>query len=185
MLYMLGGAARSGKSLVARRFLQSEHIPYFSLDFLMMGMARGLPQSGVNPDDPSTIVGERLWPVVKPMCVNIIEVGVDYLVEGDSILPSQIEELEQEHANQMRACFVGYTDVLPSEKLRQIRELPAQPNDWIRSYSDEEIMAFAEQMVEYSRNLQGECSRLGIRYYDVSNGFEDALQRVLGYLASG
>ncbi len=80
MLYIVGGAARSGKSLIAHRFLQSAHIPYFSLDFLMMGVARGLPKSGVNPDDPSTIVGERLWPVVKPMCVNIIEVGVDYLL---------------------------------------------------------------------------------------------------------
>jgi len=149
-----------------------------------MGMSRGLPQSGVNPDDPSTIVGEKLWPVVKPMCVNIIEVGVDYLVEGDSILPRQIEELAQDHANQMRACFVGYAEISPMEKLRQIRKLPAQPNDWISGYPDEEIISFAEQMVEFSRILRGECSRLGIPYFDVSNDFEDGLQQVLGYLAS-
>lgn len=95
MLYLLGGAARSGKSLVARKLLSAASIPYFSLDFLMMGLARGLPASGVDPDTPSTEVAERIWPVVRGMAANILEVELDYLIEGDSITPAQVAEISQ------------------------------------------------------------------------------------------
>ena len=43
MLFIVGGAARSGKSIIAREYLRRTGTPYFSLDFLVMGLAAGAP----------------------------------------------------------------------------------------------------------------------------------------------
>ncbi|MGE5223308.1 MAG: hypothetical protein ACM3PY_12790 [Omnitrophica WOR_2 bacterium] len=44
MIYLVGGAARSGKSMIAQRFMAQTGIPYFCLDWLMMGFANGMPE---------------------------------------------------------------------------------------------------------------------------------------------
>ncbi len=45
MLYLLGGAARSGKSIIARRVMTHYQLPFFSLDYLSNGMAEGLART--------------------------------------------------------------------------------------------------------------------------------------------
>jgi hypothetical protein len=45
MLYLIGGAARSGKSLVARRLPRGRLVPYSSTDHLISGLAAGAPAS--------------------------------------------------------------------------------------------------------------------------------------------
>ena len=52
VLYIIGGAARAGKSIISRKFMLDTGIPCFSLDILMMGLANGLPEYGINPIDP-------------------------------------------------------------------------------------------------------------------------------------
>jgi len=93
MLYIIGGAARAGKSIIARRLVSECEVPYFNLDFLMMGLAKGLSDSGVNPEASSSEVAAKIWPIVRAMAINILEVGIDYLIEGDTIEPRQVKEL--------------------------------------------------------------------------------------------
>ncbi len=78
MLYFLGGAPRAGKSAISRQFLKETETPFFCLDYLMMGFANGLPALGVDPEDDELAVGERLWPVVKPMAVALLEDEVEH-----------------------------------------------------------------------------------------------------------
>ncbi|MEC1736353.1 hypothetical protein P9D87_05050 [Bacillus mojavensis] len=51
MLYLIGGSSRSGKTTTAKRMLAETKIPYFSLDYLMMGIANGVPEMDINPTD--------------------------------------------------------------------------------------------------------------------------------------
>jgi chloramphenicol 3-O-phosphotransferase len=96
MLYLLGGAARSGKSTIARKFLAETGIPFFDLDYLMMGFANGLPDYGVDPDDDELRVGELLWPVVKPMATAMLENEFNYLIEGAQLHPRHAWELGEQ-----------------------------------------------------------------------------------------
>jgi adenylate kinase family enzyme len=50
MLYLLGGSPRAGKSTMAKKFLSETGVPYFGLDYLKMGIARGKPEYGVDPN---------------------------------------------------------------------------------------------------------------------------------------
>lgn len=94
MIYLVGGVARAGKSKLARRLLVERGVPYLHLDLLMMGFARGLPELGVDPETSAIERGRKLWPVVRAMATMALEDRVDYLFEGDLLLPEHAAELK-------------------------------------------------------------------------------------------
>ena len=182
MLYLVGGASRAGKSKLARRMLLERHIPYLPLDALMMGFANGLPEFGVEPYGPDIEVGEKLWPLVHAMAVDLLETDVDYLIEGACLLPGQVARLVQTYGPAVRTCFIGYTDISPREKLHQIRAFGGEPNDWLQPAPDDEVIAFVDTMLDYSRYLRDECTAHRIRFFDNSHGFLGTLSMAFDYL---
>jgi hypothetical protein len=175
-LYLLGGASRAGKSLLARRLTQERGVPYLSLDILMMGLANGVPEFGLDPDDSGVVRGEKLWPLLRAMCVNILETEVTYLFEGDLLLPAHAAELAREHGAAVRSCFLGYTHVSLEEKLHEIRTFRGGPNDWVSDSSDAYILSLIAEMTEFSRYLERECKQHRLPYIDHRGDFTDALQ---------
>jgi hypothetical protein len=96
MLYIVGGASRAGKSTVARRLLTQHQIPYLPTDMIMMGLAQGMPELGIDPDQSQLVRGEQLWPVLRAMAGNSIANNTDYLLEGDVLLATRRRPLEQQ-----------------------------------------------------------------------------------------
>jgi hypothetical protein len=181
MLLIVGGPARTGKGIIARRLLIETHLPYLSLDIVKMGLANGVPAFGMDPDESSIIVAEKLWPLVRAMAINMIETGMDYIIEGE-ILPHHVHELIQHHQADLKACFLGYREIAPAQKLREIREFGGHPNDWISTFSDAYILELINQMITFSHYLHAECARLGLPYFDTSRNFRQTLDHVVDYL---
>jgi hypothetical protein len=184
MLYLVGGASRAGKSLLANKLLAQAHVPYFSLDILMMGFARGWPAFGLNPDDAGVVRGEQLWPILRAMAVNILEEAAThptYLLEGDVLLPKHVAELMQSYGAEVRACFLGYTDVVPLEKLRAIRRFE---DDWGRGWggTDEALCAYLASEMRFSAYLRSECETWGLRYLDCSADLVHTVDEALHHL---
>jgi hypothetical protein len=130
MLYLVGGAARAGKSTLARRLVAQHQVPYFSLDVLLMGLARAWPQCGVDPDLPPQQGAAHLWPLIRALAVNLLEetpTHPTYLLEGDLLLPREVAAFREAYPGAVAACFLGYTRITPRAKLRQVRA--AEP-DW-------------------------------------------------------
>ena len=182
MLYLLGGAARTGKTTIAREFLAQTGIPFFSLDFLMMGFANGLPEHGVDPEADELLVAEQLGPVIKAMATAMIEEDVDYLVEGVQLHPRYAWELRQEFAGLVRACFVGFVDVDTSTKLQEIRRFGGGADDWLRHYSDEQLAQEVERLKALSLCLRETCRQYGLTYVEVSNDLAGTVADVMRYL---
>jgi hypothetical protein len=181
---MLGGASRAGKSIISREFLVEENIPYFSLDFLMMSLVNGMPALGIDPDEASVITGEKMWPLVEAMAANIIDVGTNYLIEGDTLLPKHVHTLVQRYGPTVRACFVGYTAIEPHIKLKEIRKFRSGSGDWVRPLSDTEDLDLIRTMIEFSRYLRSECTQYNLPYFDNSNNFIENIYKVLRHLKS-
>lgn len=184
MLFIVGGAARAGKSIIARKFLLETKIPYFSLDVLMTGLANASPRFGVNPEASNIARAEKLWPVARAVAINIIETDLDYLLEGDSILPEQVIELAREYNGRVKACFIGYVDIDPALKLKEMREFSGHPNDWVSGHSDEYVLSLINEMIEFSKYLRQECKQSNIPYFDVSYNFSNTIDSVVSYLRS-
>ena len=181
MIYLLGGAPRAGKSTIARKFLSETGIPFFDLDYLMMGLANGFPEYGINPNDPELTVGEKLWPIVNSMVIAMIENKFDYLIEGAQIHPSHAWELYNEYKGCLRVSFIGFANIDTMEKLRQIRSFRGKYNDWLKGLSDHEIVKTIERLKKLSDYLQKECDKYGLKYFDSSNDFEKTVDTVVDY----
>jgi len=111
MLYMIGGASRCGKTAAAKRMLKETNIPYFSLDYLMMGIANGAPEIGVRPTEGDLTTGQRMWKVVDPLITAMVENKIDYIIEGVQLVPSYISQFEQRYPGKTKSCFLGMADI--------------------------------------------------------------------------
>ncbi|MEE9190800.1 MAG: adenylate kinase [Candidatus Neomarinimicrobiota bacterium] len=185
MIYLLGGAPRAGKSTIARKFLSETGIPFFDLDYLMMGLANGLPEYGVNPNDHELTVGEKLWPIVNSMVVAMIENKFDYLIEGAQIHPSHAWKLNNEFEGYLNISFIGFTNVDTTEKLHQIRSFRGRYNDWLKDLNDHDIVKTIERLKKLSIYLQKECGKYGLKYFDSSSDFEKTVNTVVDHLKDG
>lgn len=181
MLTFIGGAARSGKGILARRLLAELGLPYLSLDVLKMGLTRGVPELAFDPDAGGMGVAERLWPLVREMSESLFRDGVDYVFEGE-ILPRDVAALRQSHPAQVRGVFLGYSAAAPDQKLREVRAHAGLPNDWSADYADADLLAVIRREIAFSRYLQAECARLEFTYFDLSAEFLPALDAVVATL---
>jgi len=181
MLLFIGGAARTGKGMLVRRLLKDMQLPYLSLDVLKMGIARGVPEYAIDPDAGGMQVAERLWPLVREMSISLLNDGVDYVFEGE-LLPRHADALRRAYPAQVRACFLGYTTISPSQKLLEVRTHAGHPNDWPQTYSDAKLLAIITREIGFSRYLQAECARYKFRYFDISRQFMQTLDEVVAYV---
>jgi hypothetical protein len=181
MLYILAGASRSGKTLLARRAVTEKQIPYFPLDALFGALANGAPEFGVKYENSLMERPVKMWPLTKPLFDIFLDEEQDYLVEGDSLLPSQIQELLAEQ-KKIRCCFLGYTELNKEEKLALVRQYHQGDIDWTKSISDEEILPMINEMIKFSKYLKDECLKYGIKYFDVSHDFEGVRNTAFEYL---
>ncbi len=183
MVYILGGASRSGKSIIARRLVIEQNIPFFCTDFLVTSLS-GINTVNIQHDTPFIEKADKLWPLVKPMLNHLVKEEPQYLIEGDGILPKNVFEFQKDHNHNIRVCFVGFSEIEPSEKLHQIREMGGNMDDWTKRFSDAELIKYVEKMIVYSKYLKKECEKFNVRYFDSSKNFDKYVDEVYSYIVN-
>jgi hypothetical protein len=183
MLLFIGGAARTGKGMLARRLLAEERLPFLSLDVLKMGLTRGAPEYAIDPDAGAMQVAERLWPLVREMSHSLLRDRVSYVFEGE-LLPKHVAALRDAFPSQVYACFVGYSEITPEQKLHDIRTHAGLPNDWPHTYSDAELLPIIYREIAFSQSVCAECRAHHLPYFDTSQRFPETLDQVVAYVRS-
>lgn len=181
MIFILGGASRSGKTLLSRKAVADKGIPYFPLDALFGALAEGAPQLGVTWNQSFIERAEKMWPITKPALGYFFHEELEFLIEGDAILPKQVRELIDE-GNSARSCFLGYSKLSIEDKFSQIRAHHQGDRDWTKGISDNEMLGYVDQMIEFSKYLEVECSINDIPYFDTSHDFQGPRERAFNYL---
>jgi hypothetical protein len=181
MLLFIGGAARSGKGILARRLVRDAQMPYLSLDVLKMGLTRGVPEYVIDPDAGGLAVAERMWPLVYEMCQSLLRDPVDYIFEGE-LLPEHVAGLRAAHPAKVAGCFLGYRLIRPEEKLQAIRTYSGHPNDWPQEYADGDLLVIIRREIVFSGYLHAECNRCDLPYFDTAHEFAPTIDRVVDYV---
>ena len=109
MIYLIGGASRSGKTSLVLRFLEEKSIPYLSTDVLMMGLRGGGYSEYANEQDDIK-VSRHLENIMAPMIENIRYCGVPYALEGVHIRPAFIRAMMDDAPEAVTGCILGYPD---------------------------------------------------------------------------
>ncbi len=185
MLYLIGGAPRSGKTTLARRMLAEHGVPYFSIDTLIASLSRAKPELGMLVSDPALKRTEIVWPTIRKVANDVVRAGDDLLMEGDVLLPKHLMEFGHDAYTGIKACFIGYADVDPMKKLRAIREHVAYGADWTEELDDARLLALIGELRAFSEYLRSECCHYKIPYFDGSTCFASAIRDAKTYLHSG
>jgi len=180
---ILGGASRTGKSLISRELLPRLRLPYVSIDPIKMALARAVPTYALDTNESSIVVSEQLWPFVSELIRNMHETGVYYLIEGE-VLPRQVVQLSEQLGVTIPACFVGYQNITIEQKIADIHSCYGLPNDWTLSLSEGQLYELVEEGIEFSRYLSEQCRQLGLYYQDFSADFDSAKAAVIDYFES-
>jgi len=182
MIYIISGASRAGKTLIAQKIAAKRGISYFSLDWLVMGFTNGIPEYGVHdllfPDE----IAQRSWSFIKAMLESMLYSGVDYIIEGEAILPELIIELLQKYPDKLKICFIGFTAVDHHEKARSIKAFSIAENDWLSDKTDAYVLDHIKNMVAHSIAIEKSCKTHGLPYFDTSKNFTASMQLALKYL---
>lgn len=178
MLYILGGAPRAGKSIIARKFAKERGIPYFSTDYLITSLQNGSSELGIKHGQPFIPKAKRLWSFVKPLLEGFVKEVDEYLFEGDGILPIQVNEILKKFPRRIKACFLGFTKISKAKKLALIRGHEHLPDEWTSKYLDNEVEKMVDSMFEFSKYLKEECDKYSIPYIEIGNDLPEVQREV-------
>ncbi|WP_350290111.1 hypothetical protein [uncultured Croceitalea sp.] len=182
MLYIISGASRAGKTLVAQQLAAQKSISYFSLDWLVMGFTNGIPEYGVHdllfPDE----IAERSWSFIKAMLESMLYSDIDYIIEGEAILPELFTQLLEKHPNKLKICFLGFTNVDPNGKMSSVKKFSTGETDWLSDKTDAYILDHIKNMVAHSIKIEKSCAATGLTYFDTSKDFTATMERAISYL---
>ncbi len=184
MLYIIGGAPRAGKSILARRMLEEQKVAYFPTDTLMMGLATTLPLLGLKPSDSPSTRAPIMWPILRAMALKILENGEDYLLEGDVLMPAHVVELRARFGSAVRSCFLGYERVDSVTKVNDIRRHAAGNADWTNECDDTHLLRIVEEFKSLSTQLRIRCAKFQIAYFDGSANLLAAVDQAAAHLRS-
>ncbi|WP_350285063.1 hypothetical protein [uncultured Croceitalea sp.] len=182
MIYIISGASRSGKTLLAKKMLAKKGVTYLSLDWLIMGFTNGIPEYGIHdllfPDE----IAKRAWSFLKAMFESMLHVETDCIVEGEALLPELIVALYNKYPKHLKICFVGYADITPVKKFENIKAFSSGKNDWLFDKSDEYILDHVNNMIAHSKLIKQSCKTNNVTYFDTSKDFMGVLEQIMKYL---
>ena len=185
MLYLIGGASRAGKTTVARRILKARGVPYFSLDWIVMGFTNGMPACEIHdklfPDE----IADRLSGFLDAMVRSMIWEGGSCAVEGEAMLPELIRNLADDHPGEVQSCFLGYDSANVDIKVDEIRSFSQEQRDWLTKEPNAYIRDHVQNMILFSKKVRHQCEKHGVRYFDASNEFCAVLDKATEFLLSG
>jgi hypothetical protein len=184
MLYLVSGTSRSGKTLIARKILADKQVPYLSLDWLMMGFNDGIPEYGIHHLLWPNEIAEKMWPFLHGMIDCMLVDGMDYVIEGEAMLPRLTAGLVEKHPGKVKVVFVGYTEIDVENKVAMVKKHSDGESDWLTNESDEYIRDHIGNMIAYSTMIRKECEKHGLPYFDTSDDFPGAIEAATDFLVA-
>ena len=182
ILYLVGGAPRVGKSVLAQRLLETEGIPWLPTDVVRTVLRRVLPELDAADQDPvdAAQLAEFMYPHVEQVAEVCAEEAERFLIEGFELSPWYPGRLEAAlEGTRVRACFLGHSTFSADDLASYRGPKPQHEGEASRA----ELTEAAAWIRHRSHRLREECRDEGVPYVDVGAlGFEAAMQQARRHL---
>ncbi|MEI7604477.1 MAG: hypothetical protein WCJ19_05670 [bacterium] len=179
MIYLIGGVPRAGKTTLRKFLFERMNIPGTDTDSMIELLQESYPELDVKFGMPQEVNEKRLWPYIKTLIGQNLKQGIDYVIDGDSLVPDFLSQIMNDE--NIRICFIGLENVNSQDKLNIIRQ-QAVKGEWTYMHTDEELKSFIEGYMTKSRNLRESCEKYGIKYFDTSVNHDEVLEQAYQYL---
>ena len=173
MIYLIGGAPRCGKSILAQQVSANLNIGWISTD-LLMELLRVKNEEGIKTEwnaAPAAITVNAEWffPYLERFVWGVSSMAEGYLIEGVDFLPAQVSELSKNY--QIRSLFVGCSAMT----LENFNQFPGRSPGY--AYVPEEMKhQIVHDVPLWSEFIRQEAERFGYPYIDMTGDFSSRLQ---------
>jgi hypothetical protein len=174
-LLIIGGAPRSGKTLLARRMWLDHGIPSFTMDAAIASFVHFAPGSPINWHE-SQERAEAIGHTAAYIAQTGLVVHGQYLIEGESMTPWVVRAMGG--AFTIHSVFL----VLLKPRIDDIVQYEEQ-DGWVAQLSEADRQLTLDNLAKRSEWIVDECERAGLPYVDLSAGnFDDQMQRAQSIL---
>ena len=183
MTFLIGGTPRSGKTILKQILLDRYHIPGISTDLIRDALGKSMPGLGIKGYSKSDEEkSEILWPHFREIIKQRGDYKDNLLIEGTNFLPKYLQEFKDKE--DIRVCFLGYSEIDPIQKFNDIRKYPSHEGEWTDNMNDDELKKLVAEFVKISQYFQYECKHCDIQYFDTSSNFHKIVEEAVAYLTN-
>jgi hypothetical protein len=177
MIYLVGGAPRSGKSTFAKLLSQKLKISLIETDLLTDIFQENAPEYGLKYDSDYELRKLKFDPILKSLIKYFERNNEDQIIEGDMIL---VENLEQylKISKRIKPIFFGFDTIDLETKIQNCIDYPNY-NDWFIGLNKLEQERIIQGLIDWSKKIKEICFEKKINYVDTSNKFAQKIQDAL------
>lgn len=172
----IGGAAKSGKSTIAKKICSKERYNHIPLDYFTASLKRNFPDVGIRSN--VLIEGEtspKLALLLSTVFNIIDDTEEKFIIDSAHIMPKDI--IKYIDLEKWDIIYVGYPNIKPQDKFNLIRKLEHEFS-WTHRRTDEELFPMIERLVEISKEIEQQCKEYNIRFIDTSGDIKDVLEEL-------
>lgn len=179
MIYLIGGAPRAGKSILAQQLAATLQIGWISTD-LLADLLRVKNVDGVKREwnarpEAITASAEFFFPYLECFVWGVNSLADGYVIEGVDFLPAQIVQLSTQYP--VRAMFLGCSAMT----LERLDQFPGRSRGYA-TLPEEMRRRIAQDVPGWSEFVRQEAERFGYPYIDMGNDFVTRLQEAAAIL---
>ena len=168
MIYLIGGAPRTGTSILGQQFAANRRISWISTD-LIMELLRVKGDEAVKTAwdaAPQAIESNAEWfyPYLERFVWGISAQVDGYVIEGVDFLPKQVAQLAAEY--RVRTVFLGSSKMT----IDQFDRYPGKSPGYA-TLPIEMRRQIVRDIPRWSEYIQREASTYGFPYVDMADGF--------------
>lgn len=196
MFYLIGGAPRSGKTILTKKLSKELNVPWVSTDSLELIAMKYTSKKDFDKVFPKTVMrkkteksndkmygefsveqiveaytqqGKGLWPGIMSFIESENGCGHDYILEGYHILPELVSELQKDFP--ITSVFLGKEDF--NKTLSGMTKNP-QVHDWtVSNTKDPKTLELIANMINtFSLKFKSEAERYDLTYISTDDDFE-------------
>jgi 2-phosphoglycerate kinase len=181
MIYMIGGAPRAGKSILAQQVSAKLKIGWISTDILME-LLRVKDVEGIKAEwnaSSEVIIANAEWffPYLERLVWGVSSMTESYVIEGVDFLPANISQLSKIY--QVRSVFVGCSEMT----LVHFDQFPGRSRGYA-GLPEEMKLQIVHDVPLWSEFIQQEAERFGYPYVDMIGDFSSRLQEAEAVLTA-
>jgi len=182
MIYFIGGAPRTGKTILGQRISADLRSGWISTDLLWQVLqTKKVEGTNIEWDaSPAAIAATAEWffPCLERFVWGINSQAENYVIEGVAFLPDQIAQLLANYP--IRTVFLGCSKMT----LERFDRFPGRSPGY--SFLPEEVRRqFAQDIPTWSEFIRQETGRFAYPYVDMGDDFQSGLDKAASLLTSG
>lgn len=184
------GVPKTGKSTLSKMLIKElRNYSIIKLDAIRNALDDTFPFLDINPrrgkgmekDFPLFVANLMKW---NNRLINneenvIYENEVGYIIEGDSLFPSDIDSLFE--SQEAIVICLGNGDLNEAEIFKNIRKYQTQV-DYTYYRSDERVMESCKRSVIKNNVMKQQCEQYKYPYYDTSKNRKQILEEIVKYI---